>query len=42
MNKVYIMNGKRYIQIEIEVQRMDEDKTVFFLISEEVEVKMVC
>lgn len=33
-NKIYILNEQRYKQIEIEVENMDELKTVFFLVPE--------
>ena len=33
-DKTYILKEKRFKQIEIEVDNMDEDKTVFFLVPE--------
>lgn len=30
----YILNGEKYRQIEIEVEEMDEDRTVLFLVPE--------
>ena len=33
-NKIYIMNGKRYKQIEIECSTMSQERTVFFLAPE--------
>ena len=33
-NKIYILNEKRYKQIEIECSRMAQEKTVFFLVPE--------
>ena len=38
-NKVYVMNDKRYKQIEIECSRMAQERTVFFLIREAEETK---
>ena len=38
-NKIYIMNEKRYKQIEIECDRMTQTKTVFFLVPEAEETK---
>ena len=36
-DKIYILKEKRFKQIEIEVDNMDEDKTVFFLVPESSE-----
>lgn len=41
MDKIYIINEKRYKQIEIEVQQMDEDKTVVFCVEESKELESV-
>lgn len=38
-NKTYIMNEKRYKQIEIECDRMAQGKTVFFLVPEAEETR---
>ena len=38
-NKVYVMNDKRYKQIEIECSRMAQERTVFFLVPEAEETK---
>ena len=38
-NKIYIMNGKRYKQIEIECSTMSQERTVFFLVPEAEETK---
>lgn len=38
-NKVYVMNDKRYKQIEIECSRMAQERTVFFLVPETEETK---
>ena len=38
-NKVYVMNDKRYKQIEIECSRMAQERTVFFLVPETEEIK---
>lgn len=38
-NKVYILNEKRYKQIEIECSRMAQEKTVFFLVPEAEETE---
>ncbi len=38
MNNIYIMNEKRYKQIEIECGRMSQTKTVFFLVPELEEI----
>ncbi len=40
-NKIFIMNETRFAQIEIEVQQMNEDKTVIFLVPEEKESKFI-
>lgn len=40
-NKIYIMNGKRYKQIEIECSTMAQEKTVFFLVPEAEETKYI-
>ena len=40
-NKVYVMNDKRYKQIEIECSRMAQEKTVFFLVPEAEETKYI-
>lgn len=36
-DKIYILKERRFKQIEIEVDNMDEDKTVFFLVPESSE-----
>ena len=40
-NKIYIMNEKRYKQIEIECSRMAQEKTVFFLVPEAEETRYI-
>lgn len=40
-NKVYIMNEKRYKQVEIECSIMAQEKTVFFLVPEAEETKYI-
>ena len=40
-NKVYVMNDKRYKQIEIECSRMAQEKTVFFLVPETEETRYI-
>lgn len=38
-NKVFVMNGNKYKQIEIETSCMAEESTVLFLVPEEQETK---
>ena len=39
MEKIFVLNGKRYKQIEIECSCMAQERTVFFLVPEEEETK---
>ena len=41
MDKIYILNEKRYKQIEIELQQMDADKTIVFCVEEEKEAEFI-
>lgn len=39
MVKIFVLNGKRYKQIEIECSCMAQERTVFFLVPEEEETR---
>lgn len=39
MNKIFVLNEKRYKQIEIECDRMAQVRTVFFLVPEAEETR---